>query len=201
MSSGMQVYLVDEAEVKALPGSNDIELYEELLAAEGQGESLDWFDEIMQDELEDWCPGFFHEDALEENITGTVSRPDAGFVYQNAFECVCSCLGEWVHNRFHRCSTELLTQLDELLAAHGVALRFWGGLIDRSPVSLPDNQFGSSLGHWTESEVRASSQAFQAMRESGPHGELWVEEMLDEIGEWIADVEAKPGSMLVGSFS
>ncbi|HWG46785.1 MAG TPA: hypothetical protein VN688_28740 [Gemmataceae bacterium] len=201
MSMGMMVYLVDEAEVKAVPGSNDADLLEELLEQEGQGESLTWLDEEMEDLMEDWCPGFTHADALRDIFAGQVTRPDAGFVYKNAFEHVCSSFGQWVQNHFHRCSTELVTQLDELFAAHGVELRFWNGLVGRSPVPLPENPFGSSLGHWTGAEVRAAAPAFRAMRAAGPHGEDGFEEMLDEVGEWITKVEARPGSMLVAAYS
>jgi hypothetical protein len=201
MSMGMMVYLVDEAEVKAVPGSNDAELLEELLEREGQRESLAWLDEEMEDLMEDWCPGFTHADALRDIFAGRVTRSDAGFVYENAFEHVCSSLGQWVQNHFHRCSTELLTQLDELFATHGVELRFWNGLVCRPPVSLPKNQFGSLLGHWTGAEVRVAAASFRAMRAAGPHGEGWFEEMLDEVGEWIVKVEEQPGSMLVAAYS
>ncbi len=201
MSAGMQVYLVDEAQVKAVPGSNDADLLKELLDRKGQRESLSWFDEELADLMEDCCPGFTHADALRDIFAGRVRRPEAGFVYENAFEQVCSSLGGWVHNHFHRCSAELLTQLDDLFAAHGVGLRFWGGLVGRSPVPLPKSQFGASLGHWTEAEVRAAAPAFRAMRAAGPHGEKWFEEMLDEVGGWIAKVEARPGSMLVAAYS
>lgn len=201
MSMGMQVYLVDEAEVKAVPGSNDAELLEWLLGREGQGESIAWLDEELADVMDDGCPDFTHADALRDIIAGRVTRPDAGFVYANAFEHVCSSLGEWVHNHFHRCNPELVTELDELFKAHGVGLRFWDGLIGNVPVSLPDPGDGVALGHWTEAEVRAAAPAFRAMRAAGPHGEPWFEEMLDEVGEWVAKVEARPGSMLVAAYS
>src|SRR4051812_11428396 len=92
MSMGMMVYLVDEAEVKAVPGSNDADLLEELLDREGQHESLSWYDEELADLMEEWSPGFTHADALRDIFAGRVTRPDSGFVYQNAFEHVCSSL-------------------------------------------------------------------------------------------------------------
>lgn len=201
MSMGMQVYLVDEAKIKAVYGSNDTELLEYLLGREGQRESITWLDEELADVMKEECPGFTHADALRDIFGGQITRPDAGFVYANAFEHVCSSLGEWVHNRFHRCNPELITRLDKLFEAHGIGLRFWDGLIGRVPVSLPDPGDGVTLGHWTEAEMRAAAPAFRAMRAAGPHGEPWFEEMLDEVGEWIAKVEARPGSMLVAAYS
>jgi hypothetical protein len=201
MSMGMQVYLVDEAEVKAVPGSNDAELLEWLLTREGQRESLSWLDEELADVMEDECPGFTHADALRDIVAGRVTRPEAGFVYANAFEHVCSSLGEWVHDHFHRCSPDFLTELDALFAAHGVGLRFWGGLVGKVPVELPDPDDGVALGHWTWDEVRAAAPAFRAMRAALPAREPWFEEKLDEVGRWIARVEGKPGSMLVAAYS
>jgi hypothetical protein len=201
MSMGMMVYLVDEAQIKAVPGSNDADLLQDLLDREGQRESLAWFDEEMEDLIEDRCPGFTHADALRDIFAGRVSRPEAGFVYQNAFEHLCSSLGRWVQNHFHRCSPKFLTQLDDLFAAQGVGLRFWGGLVGRPPVPLPADQLGPSLGHWTGAEVRAAATAFRGMRAALPRGERWFEEMLDEVGGWIKAVEAKPGSMLVAAYS
>src|SRR5262249_13726265 len=58
MSAGMEVYLVDEATVKAAPGFNDAELLADLLAQEGQGESLAWLDEEL--DIEYRYPGFTH---------------------------------------------------------------------------------------------------------------------------------------------
>lgn len=201
MSMGMQVYLVDEAEVKAVPGSNDAELLGSLLGRAGQGESLAWLDEELEDVMSDECPGFTHADALRDIVAGRVTRPEAGFVYAGAFAHVCSSLGEWVHDHFHRCAPALLSELDELFAAHGVGLRFWNGLVGKVPVELPDVDDGVTLGHWTEAEVRAAAPAFRAMRSAGPAREPWFEEMLDEVAAWIAKVEAKPGSMLVAAYS
>lgn len=201
MSMGMQVYLVDEAEVKAVPGSNDTELLEWLLGREGQGESISWLDEELADVMQEECPVFTHADALRDIIAGRVTRPEAGFVYANAFAHVCSTLGDWVHDHFHRCAPALLSELDELFAAHGVGLQFWNGLVGKVPVELPDVDDGVTLGHWTEAEVRAAAPAFRAMRAAVPAREPWFEAMLDEVGEWIAKMEGKPGGMLVAAYS
>jgi hypothetical protein len=201
MSMGMQVYLVDEAQVKAVPGSNDAALLDELLDREGQGESLEWLDEELEHAIEDECPGFTHADALRDLFAGRVTRPEAGFVYAYAFGHVCSALGEWVHNAFHRCNPEALQQLDKLFSAHGVGLRFNGGLVDDPPVPLPDAPDGPWLGHWPGAAVVAAAPAFRAMRAAGPHGEPWFEELLTEVEEWVAKVEARPGSMLVAVYA
>lgn len=201
MSMGMQVYLVNEAEVKAVPGSNDAELLEWLLGREGQGESLDWLDEELEDVMGEECPGFTHADALRDIIAGRVSRPEAGFVYAGAFGHVCSSLGDWVHDHFHRCAPALLSEMDELFAAHGVGLRFWNGLVGKVLVELPDVDDGVTLGHWAGAEVRAAAPAFRALRAAVPAREPWFEEMLDEVGGWIAEVEAKPGSMLMAAYA
>ena len=74
MSAGMEVYLVDEAAVKAVAGSNDAELLAALLAREGQGESLAWLDEEL--DIEDRYPGFTHADALRDIFAGRVTRPE-----------------------------------------------------------------------------------------------------------------------------
>ena len=177
MSAGMEVYLVDEATVKAIPGSNDTELLTELLAREGQGESLSWLDGQL--DIEERFPGFTHADALRDIFAGRVTRPEVAFAYAYAFGHVCSSLGQWVHNCFHRCSYELLREFDALFAAHGVGLRFWGGLVRNPPVPLPPASECPYVGHWVRAEVRKSAPAFRAMRAAGPHGELWFEEMLD----------------------
>jgi hypothetical protein len=194
MSMGMEVYLVDEAEVKAVPGSNDAALLEELLDREGRGQMLDWLDYGLEDAIKGECPGFTHADALRDIFAGRVTRPEAGVVYAKAFGYVCSVLGAWAHDRLHPCNPEDLRQLDDLFAAHGVGLRLIGGLVDAPPVPLPA---GPWLGHWAGSAVVAAARAFRAMRAAGPHGEPWVEELLAAMGEWIAAVEARPGSMLV----
>ena len=118
MSAGMMVYLVDEAMVKAVPGSNDTELLSELFAWEGYGESLASIDEDL--DMAYRCPGFTHADALRDLFAGRVTRPQDAFAYAYAFGHVCSCLGEWVQDHFHRCSEELLHQLDVLFAFHRV---------------------------------------------------------------------------------
>lgn len=200
MSIGMQVYLVNEAEVKAVAGSGDDVLFKWLRFDEDGEDSLAPLDEELVDEMEDECPGFTHADALADIIAGRVTRPEAGFVYAYAFEHVCGCFGDWVHDHFHRSNPELLTQLDKMFEKHGVSLRFWGGLVGRPPVPLPDVSDSPMLGHWTESEVVSAAPAFRAMRAVGPHGEVWFEEMLDEVGAWLEKVAAKPGSMLVASY-
>jgi hypothetical protein len=199
MSMGMQVYLVDEAEVKAVPGSNDAELLQKLLDREGQRESLEWFDEEMEHLIEDDCPGFTHADALRDIFAGRVTHPEAGFVYQNAFEHVCSSLGEWVHDTFHRCNPEWVERLDKLLESHGVGLRFYGGLVEVPPVPLPRDRYGGGLGHWTRVDILAAAPAFRALLAANPDPEVRL--YLEEIGQWISKVEAKPGSMLVASYS
>lgn len=200
MSMGMQVYLVGEAEVKDAPGSCDDELLERLRFDTDGNDSLAPLDEELADVMEDECPGFTHADALADIIAGRVTRPGAGFVYAYAFEHICSCLGDWVHDHFHRCGPDLLTKFDTLFEAHNVGLRFCGGLVDRPPVPLPDVSDGPSLGHWTAAEAAAAAPAFRAMRAAGPHGEPWFEEMLDEVGDWLVKMETKPGSMLVASY-
>ncbi len=192
---------LDEVEIKSIPGSNDTELLEEFLVLEGQPTSLAYFDSETEHDLQYRCPGFTHADALRDIFAGRVSRSGAGFVYQNAFELVCRCLGEWVQDHFCRCNPDFLTELDQLFAAHGIRLRFWDGLVGRPPVPLPANEFGPSLGHWTGAEVRAAAAPFRAMRAAPPRRERWFEEMMDEIGDWIAMVEAQPGTMLVASYS
>ena len=171
MSAGMSVYLVDEAEVKAVPGSNDAELLADLLAREGQGESLSDLDEQL--DIEYRYPGFTHADALRDLFAGRVTRPDAAFAYTYAFGHVCSCLGEWVHNAFHRCSGDLLREFDTLFAAHGVELRFWGGLVRNPPVPLPEPSDCPYVGYWVRAEARRAAPAFRALRAAGPHGEPW----------------------------
>lgn len=199
MSMGFMVYLVDEAEVKAIPGSGDLDLLKWLLEPPDQ---LDELDEESDFEIEERCPGFSHADAIRDIVAGRVTRPEAGFVYANAFDSVCSVLGDWVQNCFHRCHPKTVTQLDELFRSHGVGLRFYDDLVRRVPVPLPDpGDIGVTLGHWTEAEVLAAAPAFRAMRAAGPHGEPFFEVLLDEVGEWIALVEAKPGSMLVARYS
>jgi hypothetical protein len=195
MSAGMMVYLVDEATVKAVPGSNDADLLSELLAWEGCGESLAWLDDEL--DIQYRYPGFTHADALRDLFAGRVTRPDIAFAYAYAFGHVCSCLGEWVQDHFHRCSGEFLRELDALFVSHGVGLKFWGGLVDNPPVRLPPPSDCPYVGHWTRAEVRRAAPAFRAMRAAGPHGEPWFEEMLDEVGDWIARMERLPGSMLV----
>lgn len=196
MSMGMQVDVVDEAEVKAVPGSNDTELLKWLL---GRGRATGVYC-LAGRRTGGPVPGVHPRQRPPGHIiAGRITRPDAGFVYANAFEFVCSSLGEWAHNCFHRCNPELDSQFDKLFKAHGVGLRFWDGLVGNAPVTLPDPGDGVLLGHWTESEVRAAASVFQAMRAAGPHGEPWFEEMLDEVGDWIAKVEARPGSMLVAA--
>ncbi len=199
MSMGMMVYLVDEAEVKAVPGSNDADLLADLLEREGQRESLAWLDEELQDVMEDRCPGFTHADALRDLIAGRVSRPDAGFLYANAFEHVCSSLGGWVQNRFSRCSPECVEQLDQLFEAHGVGLRFYGGLVTNPPVPLPDDPDGPGMGHWSRVEILAAAPALRALLAADPDPDL--RQLLEEVGEWVSQVEAKPGSMLVAVYS
>jgi hypothetical protein len=191
----MAVYLVDEATVRAIPGSNDNALLAELLTREGQGESLRWLDEEL--DIENRYPGFTHANALRDIFAGRITRPEIGFAYIYALGHVCSSLGEWVHNHFHRCSGQLLKQFDALFVSHGVGLRFWGGLVGNPPVPLPTANGGPHIGNWVRAEVLRSAPAFRAMRKAGPHGERWFEEMLDEVGEWITKVEARPESMLV----
>ena len=199
MSMGMMVYLVDEASVKAVPGSNDEELLQDLLRREGQRESLEWFDEEMEHLLEDECPGFTHADALRDIFAGRITHPEAGFVYANAFEHVCSSLGEWVQDRFHRCNPEWVTRLDKLFEAHGVGLRFYGGLVTDPPVLLPPDQYGSGLGHWPRADILAAAPAFRALLAANPDPNVQL--LLEEIGQWISKVEATPGSMLVAAYS
>jgi hypothetical protein len=194
MSMGLEVYLVDEAEGRAVFGSNDPTLLETLLDPEGRGKTLNWLDYGLEDEIGDKCPGFTHADALRDIFAGRVTRPEAGFIYAKTFGHICSALGLWAHDRLHPCDLEDLRQLDELFAAHGVGLRFIGGLVDAPPVPLPA---GQRLGHWAGAAVVAAAPAFRAMRAAGPHGEPWVEELLRAMGEWIAAVESRPGSMLV----
>jgi hypothetical protein len=201
MSSNMRTYLVDEAQVKAVPGCNDTELLFDLLGRKGQGLSLAWLDEETADELAESCPGFTHADALRDIFAGRVTQPEAGFVYANAFEHICGSLGEWIHH-FHRCPWESLTRLDELFAAHGDGLRFSGGMINNPPVSLPKARDGPWLGHWSGTAVRAAAPAFRAMRAAGPapDSEPWLERRLDEVEDWIEAVVEQPGSMLVSSY-
>jgi hypothetical protein len=191
----MEVYLVDEATVKAVPGSNDTDLLAELLAREGQGESLAWLDGQL--DIQECCPGFTHADALRDIFAGRVTRPEVAFAYAYAFGHVCSCLGKWVHNAFHRCSSDLLREFDALFAAHGVGLRFWGGLVRNPPVPLPEPSDCPYVGHWLRAEAKRAAPAFRRMRAAGPHGEPWFEEMLDEVGGWITRLERQRGSMLV----
>ena len=115
-------------------------------------------------------------------------------MYAYTFGHICSEIGLWAHDRMHPCDPKDLRQVDELLAAHGVGLRFLGGLVDAPPVPLPA---GQRLGHWAEAAVVAAAPAFRAMRAAGPHGEPWIEELLHAMGEWIASVESRPRSMLV----
>ena len=172
MSMGMQVYLVDEAEVKAIPGSEDSELLAWLRFDKDGNDSLAPLDEELADEMDDYCPGFTHADALADIIAGQVTRPEAGFVYAYAFEHICGCLGDWVHDCFHRCAPELLTQFDTLFESYGVELRFCSGLVSRPPVPLPDVSDAPYLGHWTAAEVMSATPAFRSMRAAGPHGEV-----------------------------
>lgn len=199
MSMGMQVYLVNEAEVKAVPGSNDDSLLEDLLGREGQRESLDWLDEEMEHLMEDCCPGFTHGDALRDIFAGRIARPEAGFVYVNAFGHVCSSLGDWVHDRFHRCNPECVMRLDELFAAHGVGLKFYGGLVDDPPVPLPDAADGPWMGHWSGAAVVAAAPALRALVVAAPDPDVQL--LLEEIGEWVSKVEAQPSSMLVAMYA
>lgn len=199
MSAGMQVYLVDEAEVRSIHGCDDTELLEHMLQREGQRDSLESFDEAVGDLMEDDCPDFTHADALREIFAGEVSRPEVGYVYTNAFEFVCSYLGEWVHDQFHRCDAKLLQRLDELFAAHGIALRFWGGLIANPPVPLPEDYDGTLLGYWTAEQILTAAPAFRAMMATRPEPELIP--LLEEVAAWIQMIEQQQGNMLVGAYS
>jgi hypothetical protein len=194
MSMGIQVYAVDEAEFKRLFGSNDIALLEKLLDPEGWGKSLQLHDEGLQDVVDGERPRLTLLDALRDIFAGRVTRPDAGSEYAMAFGHACGWLGGWVHDRLHPCNPEDLRELDELLAAHGVDLRFIGGLVDDPPVPLPA---GPWLGHWSSGAVVAAAPAFRAMRAAGSHSEPWIEELLHEMGRWIALAENHPGTMLV----
>ena len=72
---GMMVYLVDEAEVKAVPGSNDTGSTRRLVRdARSQRTSLAWFDEELADVMEEVCPDFTHADALRDIFAGRVTR-------------------------------------------------------------------------------------------------------------------------------
>lgn len=196
MSASLEVYLVDEAMVKAVPGSNDTELFEVLLARKGQGESLGWLDEVL--DIEDRFPGFTHADALRDILAGRVTRPEIDFAYAYAFGYVCSSLGEWVGSAFHRCSGDTLRKFDTLFQAHRVDLRFWGGLIRNPPIPLPPPSDCPYVGHWLRAEALHAAPAFATFRQAGPHGEHWFEEMLDAVGNWLVLLEQQPGSMLVG---
>src|SRR4051812_9547734 len=59
MSMGMQAYLVDEDELKAVYCSNDDELLEWLLDPKEE-EALAELDEDLAGEMEHDCPGFTH---------------------------------------------------------------------------------------------------------------------------------------------
>jgi hypothetical protein len=195
----MRVYLVNQREVLRILGSNDSALLKEMLAKEGQGESLAWYDEELAEEIEEECPGFSHADALRDIFAGHFTRPEAGFVYGWTFDFICSYLGRWMHDRFHRCSTSFLETLDAKFAEHQVPLRLLGGLIDNSPISLPSDRDGlPGIGYWSPQQIRDAAPVFRTLL--GKETDPTLIGALQEIEAWLSAAQDEPDSMIVGVF-
>ncbi len=195
----MRGYLVDQGEVLRIPGSRDYALLKQMLAKEGQGESLAWLDDELADEIEDECPGLSHAQALREIFDGQFTHPDAGFVYGWAFDFICSYLGRWMHDRFHRSSTALLEKLDAEFVQHRVSLRFFGGLIDNCPIALPTDRDGMpGIGFWPPETMRQAAPALHSMLAKETDADMVG--VLEEIDGWLAAARDEPQSMVVGVY-
>lgn len=193
MSQGLELYLLREEINRALPGSGDQRLLEEVLRV--QARAIEGFDEHAADQWDEGEAPMTMAEAIAGLFSGCF---DADYPYYGiAFEFVCSSLGEWLPNSgFCPCSVDLYPHVDSILAENGVPLRMTD-LTHNYPIELPawDDLL---CGHWSSEEIRRAAPALAAAL-ANPKNDPF--RYLDVIQEWLQRAINKPGTMIVGCHS
>jgi hypothetical protein len=185
-------------EVTRIPGSNDIELLEEVLDARSNEFAM--YDQGADPFGEDYDPPFTHAQALREIFAGEYSRLDCGVYYGWAFDLLCAYLGEWMHKWCNRWPPAWLSQLDAAMEEGGIRLRFQKGLVEACPVPLPNNPASiPGIGHWTHKQVVKAIPKFEELVSRVKEKEL-LHSLKEEMLPWLRGCAAQAGSMLIGVY-
>ena len=194
MSQGMNVYLLDESDVRIF-GSRDEELLKEVLEA-----LADEFEELDEDFEVDEEDLITHADALREIFAGEISREeDCGPIYGSAFELYCASLGETLNNRcFCPCHAKWFDILDKHLKSFGVGVRFHRLLFEEFPIPV-ETDASPWGGIWKYDEAVAAKDPLQRLIQDVEDREIL--EALQDTHTWLEKTSQSPGSVIVGFFS
>jgi len=194
VSYALSVFRVPRAILDRLYGKGDRALLAEAMAAIRA--DLDDFDaELGAPDLENNDVDLSHAEALAEIFSGRFTEHVNSSRYGWAFECLCGFIGEPLSNDgFSPCKTGWYEQLDEILKAHGVPLRF-ADLIYDAPIPIPPADDWPCVGHWGTAALAATQPLAQLIDRID---EADVKQALQTALGWLRAAEAEPGSVIVG---
>lgn len=194
MGYGLSVFRVPQQMLARTHGKNDEALLSEALVAL-EKQLADYDGQMDAPDLENYDVDVSHADALREIFAGKFTADVNGSRYGWAFEALCSFLGERLDNSgFVPCKVAWYEQLDEVLAADHVPLRF-ADLIYRSPIAIPRADDWPCVGHWGLNELAAVAPLADLISRID---DLEVKQALTTALGWLQGLAQEPGSVIIG---
>lgn len=192
MSYALSVYLISQNQLLRFPGCADERLLRDCLtAARERLADLDYqlYDEDEEDDIT-------HEQAFRELFSGNFTAEYCGARYGWAFETLCDCLGTSLSNRgFSPCDIDWYEELDDLLAASDITLRF-DSLTNDCPINIPLSDDWPMIGHWKHSEIVEAAPLISRLAKSVTDPD--VAEAIATIHEWINQATKDADLIIVG---